>query len=98
MIRVLGVITARGGSKGIPRKNIAPLLGKALLQYTADAALSARCLTQVVLSTDDLEIASLGRAIGLAVPFIRPPGLAQDDTPTVPVLQHAVRELEESGE
>ena len=61
-MRVLGIVTARGGSKGIPRKNIVPLLGKPLLAYTAQAALAARRLTRTVLSTDDEEIAEVGRA------------------------------------
>lgn len=98
MIRVLGIVTARGGSKGIPGKNIAPLRGKPLLAYTADAARAARRLTRTVLSTDDPEIARVGREYGLEVPFLRPAELARDETPTVPVLQHAVRELEAQGE
>ena len=96
--RVLGVIPARGGSKGVPRKNIRLLAGKPLLQYTAEAALACRHLTRVVLTTDDQEIAALGRQCGLDVPFLRPPELARDDTPTLPVLQHAVRTLEAAGD
>src|SRR5262245_25269040 len=95
-MQVLGVVTARGGSKSIPRKNLAPLLGRPLLAYTAEAALGSRRLTRVVLSTDDPEIARVGRQCGLEVPFLRPPELARDETPTIPVLQHAVRELEAS--
>lgn len=97
-MRVLGVVTARGGSKGIPRKNIRLLCGKPLLQYTAEAALAAHGLARVILSTDDEEIADVGRRCGLEVPFLRPAELARDDTPTVPVLQHAVRWLEEHGD
>ena len=97
-MRVLGVVTARGGSKGIPRKNIVPLLGKPLLAYTAESALSAKQLTRVVLSTEDEEIADIGRQCGLDVPFLRPSELANDDTPTIPVLQDVVRRLEKSGE
>lgn len=73
MLRVLGIVTARGGSKGIPRKNICPLLGRPLLAYTAEAAFGAALLTRVVLSTDDAEIARVGRSLGLEVPFMRPP-------------------------
>jgi CMP-N,N'-diacetyllegionaminic acid synthase len=98
MIRVLGIVTARGGSKGIPRKSIAPLLGRPLLSYTAEAVLAARRLTRTVLSTDDEEIACVGRECGLEVPFLRPAELAQDDTPTIPVLQDVVRKLEAAGE
>jgi len=98
MFRTLGIITARGGSKGIPRKNIRFLGAKPLLQYTAEAALAAKRLTRVVLSTEDKEIAEVGRQCGLEVPFMRPPELARDEMPTLPVLQHAVRALEAAGE
>src|SRR5262245_20247676 len=97
-MRVLGIVTARGGSKGIPRKNIAPLLGKPLLTYTANAALAAKRLTRVVLSTDDEEIARIGREAGLDIPFLRPAELAKDDTPTIPVLQDTLLKLDAYGE
>ena len=97
-MRTLGIVTARGGSKAIPRKNIVDLLGKPLLAYTAEAALAARRLDRVVLSTDCEEIARVGESWGLEVPFMRPDELARDETPTVPVLQHVVRELEQAGD
>ena len=97
-MRVLAIIPARGGSKGVPRKNIHLLRGKPLLQYTAEAALAVQGLTRVVLSTEDAEIAAVGRACGLDVPCMRPLELAQDDTPTLPVLQHIVRYLEAAGD
>ncbi len=97
-MKTLGIVPARGGSKGIPRKNIVPLLGKPLLAYTAEAALAAQRLTRVILSTEDEEIARVGRQCGLAVPFLRPTELARDDTPTIPVLQDVVRKLEAAGE
>lgn len=97
-MRVLGIIPARGGSKGVPRKNIRLLAGKPLLQYTAEAALGAKLLARVILSTDDSEIAEVGRQCGVEVPFMRPVELAQDNTPTLPVLQHAVRFLEDTGD
>ena len=97
-MRVLGLVPARGGSKGIPRKNIRPLAGKPLLFYTAEAALKAQRLTRVVLSTEDAEIAEVGRQCCLEVPFMRPPELAGDETPTAPVVQHALRAMEELGE
>ncbi len=96
--RVLGIIPARGGSKGVPRKNIKMLAGKPLLAYTAEAALAAKRLTKVILSTDDSEIASVGREVGLEVPFIRPEELAADDTPTFPVVVHALDEMKKLGE
>jgi CMP-N-acetylneuraminic acid synthetase len=97
-MRVLGIVPARGGSKGIPRKNITPLLNKPLLVYTADAALAAQRLARVVLSTEDEEIAQVGRQCGLDVPFLRPRELARDETPTIPVLQDVVLKLEATGE
>jgi len=97
-MRVVGVVTARGGSKGIPRKNVRLLCGRPLLQYTAEAAMGSRLLSRTILSTDDETIAEVGRQCGLDVPFMRPAELARDDTPAIPVLQHAVRKLEEAGE
>ncbi len=97
-MKTLGLVPARGGSKGIPRKNIRPLAGRPLLDYTARAALRAASLAKVVLSTDDEAIAEAGRAAGLAVPFLRPPELAEDDTATLPVVQHALRWLARHGD
>ena len=97
-MKVLGIVTARGGSKGVPRKNITLVAGKPVLQYTAEVALAARRLSRVVLSTDDEEIARVGRTCGLDVPFMRPADLARDDTPTIPVLQNVVGRLAEGGE
>jgi CMP-N-acetylneuraminic acid synthetase len=97
-MRVLGLVPARGGSKGIPRKNIRLLAGKPLLAYTAEAALAARSLARVVLSTDDAEIAETGRRYGLEVPFFRPAELADDTAPTLPVVQHAIAALEAAGD
>jgi CMP-N,N'-diacetyllegionaminic acid synthase len=97
-MRVLGVIPARGGSKGIPGKNLAPLQGRSLLGWTVATAAQSESLARVVLSTDDEAIATAGRALGVEVPFTRPDYLALDDTPTLPVLQHAVHCLEEKGD
>ncbi len=96
--RVLGLVPARGGSKGIPRKNIRLLGGRPLLAYTATAALAASRLTRVVLSTEDPEVAETGTQCGLDVPFLRPVDLAQDATPSLAVVQHALRWLEARGE
>jgi CMP-N,N'-diacetyllegionaminic acid synthase len=97
-MRVLGIVTARGGSKGVPGKNLRALGGKPLLAWTAEAALGAKRLARTILSTDDTQIADAGRACGLDVPFLRPSELATDTAPTLPVLQHAVAELEAAGE
>ena len=98
LMRVLGLVPARGGSKGVARKNIRMLCGKPLLGYTAESALAARRLARVVLTTEDEEIADLGRRCGLEVPFMRPAALALDETPMMPVVHHALRVLSESGD
>ncbi|MEQ1761685.1 MAG: acylneuraminate cytidylyltransferase family protein [Pyrinomonadaceae bacterium] len=97
-MNVLGLITARGGSKGVPRKNIRPLCGRPLLAYTAESALQATTLTRVVLSTDDEEVAAIGISVGLCVPFERPAELAKDSTPSLAVVRHALLALEQLGE
>ena len=91
---VLGVITARGGSKGIAGKNLKLLGGKPLIAYTIEAAQQAGVIDRLILSTDDPAIAHAARALGCEVPFMRPADLARDDTPHLPVMQHAVGWLE----
>jgi CMP-N-acetylneuraminic acid synthetase len=97
-VRVLAIVPARLGSKGIPRKNVRPLAGKPLLEYTAEAALRSTKITRAILSTEDPGIADVGRGCGLEVPFLRPAELATDETPSLPVIQHAVQWLETRGE
>jgi len=94
-VRVLGIVTARGGSKGLPGKNLKPLAGKPLIAYTIEAAQVSGVLDRLILSTDDGAIAEAGRALGCDVPFLRPADLARDDTPHLPVIQHAVRWMDE---
>ena len=96
-MNVLGVIPARGGSKGIPMKNLAPLCGRPLLAYTADAVKESKKLTRTIVSTDDERVADCARSLGLEVPFIRPSSLAVDDTPMLPVLQHAIAKMRAGG-
>ncbi len=91
---VLAIIPARGGSKGVPRKNIRLLCGKPLIAWTIERGLQCAALDRVIVSTDDDEIARVGREWGAEVPFLRPSELARDDTPTLPVLRHAVAWLE----
>jgi CMP-N,N'-diacetyllegionaminic acid synthase len=94
--RVLAVIPARGGSKGVPRKNIRPVCGRPLIAYTIETALAARhLLHRVIVSTEDEEIAAVARECGAEVPFLRPAELAGDRVPTAPVLQHATRFVEQ---
>lgn len=97
-MRVLGIITARGGSKGIPNKNLVEVAGKSLLQYTAEAVSASQLLTRTILSTDSNEIAIAGQELGLEFPFVRPAHLAKDDTPTIPVLKHVVETLAQQGQ
>jgi CMP-N,N'-diacetyllegionaminic acid synthase len=87
---VLGVVTARAGSKGIPGKNTRPLAGKPLIAYTVECALASGVFDRLILSTDDEEAARIARELGCEVPFIRPAELSADDTPHLPVMQHAV--------
>lgn len=92
---IVGVIPARGGSKGLPGKNIRPLASKPLVAHTIEAARGARLIDRIILTTDSEEIASVGKQYGAEVPFIRPSELATDTAHTPPVLEHAVRYLEE---
>ena len=92
---ILAVIPARGGSRGIPRKNVKPFAGKPLLAWTVEAAQDSGVFARIILSTEDEEIAHIGKRYGAEVPFLRPPELAQDATPTAPVIQHAVEWLKD---
>jgi CMP-N,N'-diacetyllegionaminic acid synthase len=94
-MHVLGIIPARGGSKGIPRKNLAPLGGRPLIAYTCDVARSSRTLTRVVVSTDDAEIARTAERLGVEAPFLRPSSLAADDTAMFDVLVDLLATLDE---
>lgn len=93
----LAVIPARGGSKRIPRKNIKHFYGKPMICYAIEAALSSNVFDRVIVSTDDAEIAEIARANGAEIPFIRPPELADDFTPTVPVIAHAIQLCDRLG-
>lgn len=90
---VLAVIPARGGSKGVPRKNIKLLAGKPLIAWTIEAAKQSAYLDRVVVSTDDEEIANVAKNYGAEIPFLRPPELAQDDTPGIGPVLHALESL-----
>ncbi len=95
-MNILAIIPARGGSKSIPRKNVKLLGSKPLIAYPIELAKSVPEINKIVVSTDDLEIAEIARKYGAEIPFMRPPELAQDVTPTLPVLQHAVEFLEKN--
>jgi len=93
--KILAVITARGGSKGIPQKNLRTLLGKPLIAYSIQAAVQSRTLNKVIVSTDDENIANVSKQYGAEVPFLRPKHLAIDTATSLSVLLHAVKYLEE---
>lgn len=94
-MRVLGLIPARGGSKTVPRKNLRELAGKPLVAWAIEVALGCAALDRVIVSTDDEEIAEVARGCGVEVPFLRPPELAGDATPDLPVLRHALEAVDE---
>jgi N-acylneuraminate cytidylyltransferase len=87
---VLAIIPARGGSKSIPRKNIRVFAGHPLIAYSISAALAAETINRVIVSTDDPEIAEISRQCGAETPFLRPQDISQDQTPDLPVFQHAL--------
>jgi len=96
-MKILGLIPARGGSKGIPRKNVKLLGNKELIAYTIEAALSTSLLSDVLVSTDDQEIVNLAERCGALVPFLRPAELASDASPTIDTVVHAVDFLKEKN-
>jgi CMP-N-acetylneuraminic acid synthetase len=89
-MEILGIIPARGGSKGVPGKNIKPLLGKPLIAYTFDAVAASKYLTRTILTTDTEAIADLGRAYDVEVPFLRPAELASDNSPATGYISHCL--------
>jgi len=93
---VLALIPARGGSKSIPRKNIADFAGHPLIAYSIAAAQASSVITRVIVSTDNDEIAEVSRRYGAEIPFVRPDEHAQDDTPDLPVFRHALEWLAEN--
>lgn len=95
-LEILGLIPARGGSKGIPGKNLRLLGGKSLVARAVESGLESRLVGRVLLSTDSEAIAEEGRKAGAEVPFLRPADLAKDETPTAPVVIHALKWLEEN--
>ncbi len=92
---ILALVPARGGSKGIPRKNIRTFAGHPLIAYSIAAGLQSKTVTRVIVTTDDEEIAEVARSCGAETPFVRPAELAQDRTTDLPVFQHALRWLTE---
>jgi CMP-N,N'-diacetyllegionaminic acid synthase len=97
-MRILGLIPARRGSKGIPGKNVKLLSNKPLIQYTTEVALKSKFLERVIVSSDDDEIIFLSKELGVEVPFKRPSNLANDSSPTLPVILDALKYFESKGE
>lgn len=95
-MKILGIIPARGGSKGIPKKNIYPLCSRPLISYTCEAALESKLLTKTIISSDSLEIIRIAEEYGIEAPFVRSDNLSQDNTPALPVIQHAVNWIEKN--
>lgn len=96
--KILAIIPARGGSKGVPRKNIKELGGKPLLAYTVEAAQKSKLIDRLILSSEDKEIIEVANSLGVEVPFKRPEKLAKDQSGSMGVVQHAVEVLEQQGE
>ncbi|WP_167837469.1 acylneuraminate cytidylyltransferase family protein [Halosimplex halophilum] len=97
MSDTVAVVPARGGSKGVPRKNLRTIDGQPLVSYQIETALAAERIDRVILSTDDEEIAEIGQKYGAEVPFIRPASLSQDDVPVIAVVKHALEYLIEEN-
>jgi len=95
--QVLGLIPARAGSKGIPGKNLKAFCGQPLISHAIQAGRQSERIDRVVVSTDSEEIAAVARTYGAEVPFLRPRELAEDNTPMLPVIEHAVDALERDG-
>ncbi|WP_297969567.1 pseudaminic acid cytidylyltransferase [uncultured Campylobacter sp.] len=96
--KIIAVIPARGGSKRIPRKNIKPFCGKPMIVYSIEAAIRAGIFDEIIVSTDDEEIADVARNAGASVPFIRPKELSDDYTATGAVVEHAIKFLQARGD
>jgi N-acylneuraminate cytidylyltransferase len=97
-LKTLAVIPARGGSKGLPGKNVRPLAGLPLIEHSLRLAALCSEIDRTIVSTDSEQIAEIARAAGGDVPFLRPPALARDETPMLPVLRHVLDEIDPRGE
>lgn len=87
---LLGVVPARGGSKGVPGKNVRPVNGKPLISYAIECGMMCPSIDRLIVSTDSEKVAAVAKEAGAEIPFIRPADLAQDTTPMLPVLEHAL--------
>jgi pseudaminic acid cytidylyltransferase len=95
----IAIIPARSGSKRIPRKNVKQFCGRPIISYPVDAAIKSKLFSRIIVSTDDQEIAEIAMQVGAEVPFLRPPNLSDDHTPTHAVMVHAIKEcLQPTGD
>ena len=94
----LCVIPARGGSKRIPRKNIKSFCSQSMIGYSIKAAIASECFDEIIVSTDDAEIAEIAKSFGASAPFVRPKPLANDYTATIPVIKHAIEWFDDQGQ
>ena len=98
MKKIIAIIPARGGSKGLPKKNVKEIMGKPLIAWTIEQALASKYLDKIVVSTDNEEIKLISEKYGAEVPFLRPKVLARDDSPTIDVIMHAINWFEKREE
>tara|TARA_B100000953_G_scaffold5522_1_gene4868 strand:- start:1277 stop:2077 length:801 start_codon:yes stop_codon:yes gene_type:complete len=96
ILKVLGLIPARGGSKGIPLKNIKKLAGKPLVQFSIESAKTSKLLDRIIVSTDDMKIAQISKKLGAEVPFLRPGKISQDSSSLLGVVKHCLKHLSEN--
>ena len=95
-MKIVAIIPARGGSKGIPLKNIKKLFGKSLIEHTINAALNSKKINKVIVSTDNEKIARISKSLGAEVPFLRPKKISTDSSNSIDVIKHALKKLEKS--
>jgi len=94
MMKTLAIIPARGGSKGVPLKNIKKLSGKPLIEYTITTALKSKKINKIIVSTDNEKIAKISKSLGVEVPFLRPKKISSDSSPTIDLVKHVIKKLE----
>ncbi|MBW1887289.1 MAG: acylneuraminate cytidylyltransferase family protein, partial [Deltaproteobacteria bacterium] len=94
---IAAVIPARGGSKGVPKKNIRTLAGRPLIYYAFNAVRNSKYVNKLILSTDDVEIAAVGKSLGIEVPFLRPKQFSADNSSLISVIKHALKYFDSAG-
>ncbi len=95
-MNILAIIPARGGSKEIPQKNIKKLCGKPLIEYTINAAQRSKKINKIIVSTDNKKIAKISKYLGVEMPFLRPKKISADNSPTIDLIRHTIKELKKN--